>query len=91
MFPHLSHKIQVVPNSIDFNDISTFQKQNVLFLVSSFTKKEEGKYIKGTDFQIEAFQIWLNKTGLNVLLYIAGDCPEFDKIKKNSLCRNIVF
>lgn len=94
MYPHLSSKIKIIPNSFEFTDENFIEKQEIILHVGGFTKNINGAFVKGTDLLIQAFLIWINSLKLNEIpkLIIIGEGPFKNQLYELALDNNnIVF
>jgi glycosyltransferase involved in cell wall biosynthesis len=88
IFPHLTNKIKVIPNSFIFSDIKISSKKDIILHVGNSQKNNSLKYVKGTDVLVSSFNL-LKKSGLSVELWIVGDYDE--KFIKDNICQGVKF
>lgn len=85
MYPQLNGKIEVMPNSFDFQKPVIIEKKDFLLHVGGAVKNSSGKFVKGTDLLIKSFMKWKIKYDRSAKLIVVGDGPYLDELKKISL------
>lgn len=89
IYPHLKNRIQVVPNSINFEFKEEIDKKNSLLHVGNDHTNAEGKLVKGTDLLIKAFNLSKESLPQDSELHIIGGYSEHFKNKNDY--KNVVF
>ncbi|MBZ9652092.1 glycosyltransferase family 4 protein [Psychroflexus montanilacus] len=89
IYPHLKNRIQVVPNSINFEFKGEIFKKNILLHVGNDLINAEGNLVKGTDLLIKAFNLSKESLPQDSELHIIGAYSE--QFKSKNYYKNVVF
>jgi glycosyltransferase involved in cell wall biosynthesis len=82
MYTRLKGGIGYINNSFEFVEVNSYPKSNVILHVGGATKNAQGKFVKGTDVLIAAFNQCAQNEGFTAELWIVGDGPDLDELKE---------